>query len=336
MLSRHAEDTFWAGRYLERAQDTARILDVTYHTLLSTPVGEQDDTWDNVLEVLGLVPSYHEVHGPLEPRRCHEFLVADRTNPGSIVSLVRQSRENVRGVRELISSEVWETVNDLYLRLVARDVRRDLEDHPAQLYGLVKTGAQTVVGALDETMPRDATWHFFHLGENLERAEMMCRLIDVHYRRLMGSDLPASLSTWSPLLRSSSAAEAYLRTGRGADAAAVVGFLLLSRTFPRSVLFSLRDAEAHIEAVSTAPDGSSRPRRLLGRLRAELEFADVGEVLDGDLTAFLVQVQAGIREVADAVSSRFFPSVFDTGVQEVRLRAGDEPGALPGVLGGGR
>jgi uncharacterized alpha-E superfamily protein len=336
MLSRHAEDTFWAGRYLERAQDTARILDVTYHTLLSTPAVDHDDTWDNVLEVLGLVEPYQERFGPVDPVQVHEFLVVDRTNPGSIVSLVRQARENLRGVRELISSEVWETVNDLYLRLAARDVRRDLDEHPSQFYSLVKTGAQTIVGAIDETMTRDATWHFFHLGENLERAEMMCRLIDVHYRRLLASELPSSSETWRPLLRSSSAAEAYLRTGRGADAQAVVGFLLLSPTFPRSVLFSLRDAESHIESVSTSGTGSSKARRLLGRLRAEIEFSDVGEVLAQDLTEFLVLVQMDVRAVADAVATRFFPSVYESGLHAVRVRAGDEPGALPSAMRVGR
>ena len=331
MLARHAQDTFWAGRYLERAQDTARILDVTYHTLLSTPVTEQDDTWDNVLEVLGLSGHYRENVGEVVPRKVHEYLVVDRSNAGSIVSLVRAARQNLRGERELISSEVWETVNDLYLRLAARDVRRDLEDHPAQLYGLVKTGTQTMVGALDETMPRDHTWHFYHLGEMLERAEMGCRLVDVHARRLMGSDLPASLSTWAPLLRSSSASEAYLRTGRGADTIAVLGFLLLSRTFPRSVLFALTDAEWHIEAVSG--DRSSRARRALGRLRAELEFSDVREILEADLSGFLTDVQVQVRGVADAVGERFFPSLADLGVQAVQVRAGDEPGAVPGPVG---
>jgi uncharacterized alpha-E superfamily protein len=323
MLSRHAEDVCWAGRYLERAQDTARILDVTYHTLLSTPAVEQATAWEGVLEVLGLSAHYRSQHGAVDHRLVHEYLLLDRTNSGSITSLVRRTRENVRGVRVLLSTEFWEAVNDLWLRLAARDLSRDLDEHPAQLYGLVKTGTQTVMGAADETMTRDEAWSFLHLGALLERAEMTCRLVDVHVRRLVEDDQLTTVGAFGPLLRSASASEAFLRTGQRPDAGDVVGFLLLSRSFPRSVLYSLVEAERHMAAVA-GPNDRSRARRLMGRLRAELEYADVHELISGGLTTFLASIQADVREVTEAVADRFFPSVYDLAVQSVLVRSGEE------------
>ena len=207
----------------------------------------------------------------------------DTENPGSILSSVEQARENARTVREQLSTELWESLNSFCLQLRGRNLRADLEFQPHELYGMVRRQCQTVAGVAAETMARDEGWRFFMLGWNLERAEMACRLLSVRYRQLS----PSAFHEWMGTLRSASALEAYRRTYRASmDPVDVVEFLLLSRTFPRSVLFSLRTAENQLDRL--APEGAAtRPLRQLGRVCASLEYADVRELMQGDLGAEL-------------------------------------------------
>ncbi len=303
MLARHAENLFWAGRYIERAEDTARILDVTYHGLLEASPTEAARAWSDVLAVLRLSADF-------ATRGCDavsvtEFLVSDESNPGSIVAAVGRARENLRSVRELVTTELWESVNRFHLDMRARNLRVDIEDQPYELYALVKRRCQMVVGVATETMPRDDGWRFLQIGWMLERAEMTCRLLDVRYG---GEDPQVGFHHWLGTLKSASASEAYRRSYRGSmDPADVLEFLLLSRRFPRSVLFCLRRAENDL-AMLGSNDGQqlSRPERLLGRIRAELEYRDVNDVLADGVPVFLGELQRGVRQVAEAVALEYF------------------------------
>ncbi len=240
MLARDAESLFWAGRYLERAESTARLLDVTYHSLLETAPAEEAAAWQGVLSAVRLDQGFAKTGRPLTAAAVSEFLVHDADNPGSILAAVEQARENARTVREQLSTELWESLNSFGLQLRGRNLQADLEFQPHELYGLVRRQCQTVAGVATETMARDEGWRFFVLGWNLERAEMACRLLSVRYRQLS----PTAFHEWMATLRSASALEAYRRQYRASmDPVDVVEFLLLSRTFPRSVLFSLRTAQ---------------------------------------------------------------------------------------------
>jgi uncharacterized alpha-E superfamily protein len=307
MLARHAESLFWCGRYLERAEDTARMLDVTYHGLLESPPGEASRSWLDLLAVLNLDGVFAEAGLMPTAEGVSDFLVLDDKNGGAIVSAVARARENARSVRELISTELWEAVNNFFLELQARDLRRDLTHQPYELYGMVKRWCQTVAGVAAETMPRDDGWRFLMLGWMLERAEMTCRLIDVRYPELaMVSDIDR-FHTLLGVLKSASGSEAYRKAyGASTAAADVVEFLVLSRTFPRSVLFCLRQAEEALADLSE-PDVLDRPQRVLGRLRSELEFADVPELISSSgLQSALDRIQSGVREVADAIGTQYF------------------------------
>ncbi len=312
MLARHAEDLFWAGRYIERAEDTARLLDVTYHGLLEAPLSDPEQAWRELLEVLHLEQAFATKGVPLTDGAVTEFLVLDVDNPGGIVSAVSRARDNARNVRERISTELWEAINTLYLELRARDLRADLAQEPYQLYGFVKTRCQTVSGVSAETMSRDDGWRFLLLGRMLERAEMTCRLLSVRFGRAGAEELGqgtaphSEVHFWIAVLKSVSAFEAYLKAHRAEiDPTDVLEFLLLSREFPRSVLFSLRAAERELIrlGVGGAP---TRPERLLGRLRADLEFMDVLELIERGLPVALDQLQNGILDVAGAVQAHFF------------------------------
>lgn len=322
MLARLAENLFWAGRYVERAEDTARLVDVTYHTLLESPAGEGGTaSWGQLLDVLHLRSLYGD--RPVEPARVIPFLVLDRDNPGSVTSSIVRARENARSVRELISSELWEAINDLHLALSSRDLRRDLADQPYELFGLLRRGCMSIYGVASETMPRDDGWRFMALGRVLERAEMTCRLIDVRYQQLedlagpsrrlaavedgsrpRGADR-ADFHHWVAVLKSASAFEAYRRRYRSSmDPADVVEFLLLEPDLPRSVVFCLSSAMHQLQVLSRG--GPSRAVRMLGRVTASLQYRDVGELFEVGLHDFLDGVQDRVAGVAEAVADEFF------------------------------
>lgn len=316
MLARHAENLFWAGRYVERAELTARMVDVTYHGLLESPPGEVQGAWTQLLEVLQLDQVYRDQYDQRDATRVVGFLVDDEANPGSVLTSITRARENLRGVREFISTETWEAINSLYLQIRERDLPADLAGQPFELFGAVKRGAQLVVGVANETMPHDDGWRFLTLGRMLERVEMTCRLLLV---RLAGTDdarRELGFHDGLAILKSVSASEAFRKTHRQMDPAGVVEFLLLSSDFPRAVLYCLRSADVQLAVLGDDVPGVGRARRMLGRLRAAVEFRNVEELLAEGLGPFLGWVQTEIRAVADACADEFFrhtkPSVLHT------------------------
>jgi uncharacterized alpha-E superfamily protein len=309
MLARHAESLFWAGRQIERAEDTARMLDVTYHGLLEAMPWEAERSWRDLLKVLWLDLPFAELEQGMRANTVSEFLVFDPQNPGSIVSDVTSARENARAARELVSSELWEAINRFHLELRSRDLRDDVEARPHELYAFVKRSCQTISGVASETMPRDDGWRFLKLGWMLERAEMTCRLIDVRYSQMVTARAAGGFHHWLQTLKSASGSEAFRRRYRASmDPADVVEFLLLSRTFPRSVLFCLRAAEIDLARLEAGSATLARPQRILGRTRSDLEFLDTRELLEGDLHVFLDQLLSGVRQVAESVALQYFRS----------------------------
>jgi uncharacterized alpha-E superfamily protein len=307
MLARHAESLFWAGRQIERAESTARMLDVTYHGLLEAMPWEAERSWKDLLKVLWLDRRFAELEQGVRAATVSEFLVFDHNNPGAIVSSVGQARVNMRSARELVSSELWEAVNAFHLDLRSRNLRADVEARPHELYGFVKRSCQMVAGVAGETMPRDDGYRFLMLGWMIERAEMTCRLLDVRYSQLVTAGATGGFHHWLQTLKSASGSEAFRRRFRASmDPADVVEFLLMSRTFPRSVLFCLRSAENDLVRLEAGNTTLTRPQRLLGRTRSDLEFLDTRELLDGDLHLFLDQLLNGVRQVAEAVATQYF------------------------------
>jgi uncharacterized alpha-E superfamily protein len=308
MLARHAEALFWCGRYLERASYTARMLDVTYHGLLESPPSEARQAWVDLLAVLHMRSAFEARHESITAPAVSTFLVADATNQGAVISAVGAARDNARSVRELLSTEVWESINTFWLELAARDLSEDLEQAPYALYGLVKRRCQAVAGTAVETMPRDDGWRFLMLGWMLERAERTCRLLYVRYGATQARGDAEGSHHWVGVLKAASASEAYRRQYSASFSPAhVVEFLLLSRTFPRSVLYALRSAEDRINELGV-PGRLSRPQRSIGRLRSDLEFRDVNELLGGDLVAYLEGMLDGVNRVAALVGTQFFRS----------------------------
>ena len=295
MLSRIAEALFWIGRYVERADGTSRILDVHLQVLLEDSWSDEDLSCRSLLSVMGAPPP----NGPVDRNRLVELLVADVKNPSSIIGALAAARENARRARETISAEMWEALNGAWTALPG--VRREA----VSVHGVlawVRQRAAMVSGVADATMSHDDCWRFIVLGRSLERADMTARLIAT--RAIAGGP------SWTHLMRSCGAYQAFLRTYRGAsDDVNAAEFLLLDRLFPRSVFAALETAEECLEAIepSAARVGvADEARRVIGRARTGLEYRGAAELLV-DLPGEMEGVQRACSEASNAVSRRYFP-----------------------------
>jgi uncharacterized alpha-E superfamily protein len=303
MLSRIAESLFWIGRYLERADGTARILDVQLRLLLEDPWLDEDASCRALLSVMGHPVDEARVD-PVDGREMLELL-AHSDSAGSIVSSLAAARENARRAREVVSTEMWESLNTTRNEVLAGRWRAR---SPYRLFAWVRDRVAVVTGIADATMSRDQAWHFLVLGRYLERADMTARLIAAQDAR------GGSGAGWSLVLRSCGAFEAFLRTyGAAASEDRAAEFLLLDRLFPRSVVHALLEADACLAQLSTDEAysaarlvGRDDARRLLGRARTELEYRPLAEVY-ADLATHMDRVQRVCSAASDAVAQRFFP-----------------------------
>lgn len=300
MLSRIAENLYWIGRYIERADDTARILDVHVHHFLDGPMVDEAEVCHDLLAAMG-VPEPDGAY--LDARRVTEILAFDDTNPSSIVSSLRAARSNARGVSEAISSEMWEALNATYHALPGQ-VELGGSVGPYGFFRFVRERAAVIAGLTDSTMSRDDAWCFLVLGRSLERVDMIARLLSTGL-----ASAEADNSDWVVLLRSCSAHEAFLRTyRREPDPALAAQFLLLDRVFPRSILSALSTAEDCLAALDP-PSQRARTlddtRRILGRVRTNLEFSRPGDLL-AHLAEQLDAVQAGCSEASASLAARYF------------------------------
>ncbi|MFC5380050.1 alpha-E domain-containing protein [Aquipuribacter nitratireducens] len=298
MLSRIAESLFWIGRYVERADDTARIVDVQVQRILEDPWLDEAEACASLLAVMGA----RDLDGPVDRRRLLDVLAYDPTGPGSIAGALAAARENARRAREVVSSEMWEALNTTYYAIPTRV--RAASAH--RFAGWVRERAAVVTGIADTTMSRDAGYQFLVLGRSLERADMTARLL--------ATTVLEGGPSWQTVLHGCGAYEAFLRTYRGgrqggrSDAQAAE-FLLLDRLFPRSVVNALATAERCLEDLD--PDAgrvgyADDARRTLAWTRGQLEFRSPDELL-GDLAEEMQRVQQAASRVSDAVSRRYFP-----------------------------
>ncbi|MDP9101258.1 MAG: alpha-E domain-containing protein [Actinomycetota bacterium] len=298
MLSRVAEALYWTGRYVERAEDTARLLDVHVHGLLEEPWVDEPQACRDLFMIMGVqVPK-----GPIGGRLTTERLAFFREDTTSIVGALAAARDSARGVREALSSELWECLNGTFHALDAQ-VGAARRHGPHGFFAYVRERAAIVGGLLDGTMPRDDGWRFLVLGRSLERVDMTARLLWASLA------YGGARTGWVRLLRSCSGHEAYLRAHRvGVEPDRVVAFLLLDRLFPRSVYSALALAEKCLTEIDPAVGRTGvddAARRLLGRARTDLEFRSSTELI-ADLPDVLDALQRTCSEVGSAVGERYF------------------------------
>lgn len=298
MLSRIAESLFWVGRYIERADVTARILEVHLQLLLEDPWISEDLACRSLLAVMGAPPP--PVGPQITPKDVLDTLAYDRLNPGSIAGALDAARENARRARETISTELWECLNKTRNELPSAITTRTSPD----FFAWVQEKSAMATGITDSATARDQVWTFLVLGRSIERADMTARLVAT--RAVAGSAGPS----WTTLLRSCGAHEAFLRAYRGSASDALAAeFLLLDPLFPRSVVFALTQAEDCLVQLGEGNERSSNESavRILGRVRSGLEFRPVGQLL-AHLPDEMEEVQRACSSASDAVRVRYFPT----------------------------
>ena len=311
MLSRVASAIYWCGRYLERADNTARFIDVNLHMSLDAPIAFSDQ-WEPLVAVTGNKEAFYARYD--EPSRDNvlQFLTHDPGNPSSIVSCLGRARENARSTREVMSSEMWEQINRFYLTVSSRGVRHRSTRDAFSFYSEVKLLSNLVTGVADDTMSHDEAWHFFRLGKMIERADNTSRLLDVKYFLLLPSiDVvggPVDEMQWTMILGSASALEMYRKRFGQVSPMNVVDFLLLDPDFPRSLLYCIVHADDSLRDITGSPSGAYRNRaeQWLGLLKAELAYASVADIIGSGLHEFLDGLQSKLNKVGFAIYEAFF------------------------------
>jgi len=313
MLSRTADHLFWMSRYTERAENTARMLDVNYQTsLLPQSAAVAQLGWQGTLSISELLPSYRALYGDVTPKSVMEFMVRDEDNPSSIISCLRAARENARAVRGTLTTEVWETQNQTWLELNRMLKSGEFERDPAQFFEWVKFRSHLSRGVTVGTMLMDESLHFMRLGTFLERADNTARLVDVKFHAVESDffgtasekDQEYDFYHWSAILRSVSGFEIYRKVYRDVIKPERVAELLLLRPdMPRSLLASLNGVVENLALV--ANDQSAETVRRAGKLRAELQFGRIDEIMATGLHAFLTQFLDRVNELGAYISRDF-------------------------------
>jgi uncharacterized alpha-E superfamily protein len=297
VLSRIAESLYWIGRYVERAEDTSRILDVHLSLLFDDPWAPEDVVCASLMSAMG-----RESDQPVSRVEMLDCLAWDRTSPGSVLGALAAARENARRSREVVATDLWENINVTFLE-ASRPERRA---NPHAFLTWVRERAAAFNGTADATLSRDEAWNFLILGRSIERADMTARLVAA--RALTGDFGPS----WVTLLQSCGAYQAFLRSAKGVvDDRRSVEFLLLDPIFPRSLMSALVAAERCLDELAAEHGSTERGRereahRVLGMIRSELEFAPTAELFE-DVYHVMERVQSACSVASDAVARRYFP-----------------------------
>lgn len=311
MLSRTADSFFWIGRYMERAEYSARYLDVHYHLLLgSEEADSQADLWRKYLETTGELETYQNLHDPIRTSSVVEFLTLNKFNPNSIVQLIAAARDNARGIQDQLSSEVWHQINTFHLNLRVTTPDSFWQAPHEWLFGVQHT-CYTLYGVLASTMMHDEGWCFYRLGQNIERAGHTTRLL-AHPILLKGTSEPSVLSEFYlclAILKSASAYEAYRKVYRSdLVPLRIAAFLLLNERFPRAVHCCTGTVRQLLSRLTTNTSSlnTKEPVRLAGQLAADLEYATIEEVYRTGLAPFLSDITESLDQISDAITQTFF------------------------------
>jgi uncharacterized alpha-E superfamily protein len=311
MLSRVADSIFWMSRYIERAENVARFVDVNLHLMLDLPGGMKEQ-WEPLVRITGDWEMFHERYGDATKDSVIQFLAFDLDNPNSIRASLSAARENARTVREIISSEMWSEINGFYLDVSNAASPSRAVEAPHEFFTRIKRSGHLVEGVTNATMSHGEAWHFCRVGRLLERADKTTRILDTKYFFLLPTTAEVGSPTddlhWSAVLRSASGFEMYLKRYGRISPGAVAQFLICDREFPRSVRHCARHAAESLHSITGTPDGafSNSAERSLGRLAAELDYTDSTDIVAAGLHEFLDALQLKLNRVGDAIIETFF------------------------------
>ncbi|QPJ62835.1 MAG: alpha-E domain-containing protein [Candidatus Nitronauta litoralis] len=314
MLSRVANALYWMNRYLERAENTARIIESQLHMLLDLPSMRKDpNAWKPLVDITGDAKYFTENIGDYTRENVIFFHTFDNKYPHSITSCLTAARENARSVREIIPSEMWEKINNLYLGIAEPGADEEAGRSPHKFYYDIKMSCHLIIGIAYSTMAHGEAWHFSQLGRYLERADKTSRILDVKYFIILprvdyvGSSLDNV--QWTALLKSTSSLEMYRKRFNLISSNNIVDFLIFDRVFPRSVLYCINHAEQSLSKIYGASDelsSSSSLYRLMGKLKGKVNYSHIDEVMDIGLHQFLDGIQYDLNTVGEEIHENFF------------------------------
>jgi uncharacterized alpha-E superfamily protein len=320
LLSRAADAVYWMARYIERAENVARFIDVNLHLQLDLPL-EPAHQWQPLIDTSGDAAVFRERYGNADKRSVIKFLVLDGDNLNSVISCLRAARENARSIREIISSEMWEHVNSLYLKIQSQMSLAESE-RLAELLRGIRLGCHMFEGITDSTMSYNEAWHFLRLGRQLERADKTSRILDVKYFMLLPSadavGTPYDDIHWSAVLKSVSGFEMYRKKYGRIVPRDIVEFLVLDREFPRAIRHCLREADESLHTITGTPMGSCEcPSECsLAPLRAELDYISVSKIVKEGLHEYLDDLQARMNAIDGNLTRDFFGGESDSETSE--------------------
>jgi len=310
MLSRVADAIYWTSRYVERAENVARFVNVNLDLMLDSPTGQRP-SWEPLVQTTGDQVLFEKNYDGYTPQNVTQFLTYDSTYLNSIFSSVRAARENARTVREVISREMWEALNALYLTVKEARKEQLPPEEMADFYENVKLGGIHFAGATDATLSHGEAWHFSAMGRMLERADKTSRILDVKYYVLLPNlgDVGTAIDQvgWTALLNSASALQMYRQRYHTITPKQVAHFLLFDANFPRSVRHCVHRMQRSLHNITQTPIGDYRgsAERLIGTLRSTLDYAVIDEVMDMGLHEYLDRLQKSLNKIGCAITDQF-------------------------------
>lgn len=311
MLSRIAESLYWLARYMGRAEDTARILDVNYYLMLEQGPSDYEFDWEPILQMAGEQEHFRKVYGEATSETVFEFLAFRRDNPSSIVQCVAKARENARTIRDFLSRETWEDINSFYHRVLHFVPEQEFAAGPHRFCDEIRFGCHRYYGARDATLPHDEGWDFLRIGASLERAETTARLAGMQFPKPVSEPLvEAHLShQWMAILRSVGAYAAYRRQYRSViEPDRVAEMLILHPEHPRSVRFNTTELQTGLRSISGAQTGSyaTEAERLTGKVLEGLRYTTMDEILAGGLHPYTNNLLRSYRAIGDHIGRSYF------------------------------
>jgi len=331
MLSRVANSLYWMSRYIERAENIARIVDVNLQLLLDLRNLNEERLakhWLPIVQTTGDEAQFFALHKKATAQNVTEFLVFQMENSNSIISAICQARENARMVRDQITIELWEELNRLYWFVRTPDARNCWKESPSEFFQQIKSSSLLISGLSYATLIRNEGWWFAQTGKYIERADKTSRILDLRYEALPPRGLPTNVSEtdaldWSAILRSCSAWDAY-KTIHGAEVnpRLVAEFLLLSEDFPRSVRFCVDEFTVALRKISGVAEGKfcNDAEKLAGRLLADLQFITIEEIFDAGLHDYLDRLQTKLNDIGNALFHAYIVQNFNNVEEEFMVQ----------------
>lgn len=318
MLSRVADNLYWFGRYLQRAEGTARLINVNSNLLLDlprrVPLG-----WHPLIEIFDAQAEFARLYDEPSESNVVRFLIIDERNPGSILASIKHAREILRQSRDVMPRETWERINDLFLLVKAQGERACQRRYRAEVLTQVINASMVLSGIVLASMSRDVGFSFMRLGNNIEQADITTRIVDTRSANLIqprhADELrPFQAIQWMSVLKSLTGYQMYRRHVRvRVSGPSVLGFLIQDTAFPRSVRFCLLRVERELPKLPTV-SGVRDVERALARLSARVSDADMNQLVEQGLHKFLDEVQAGLNELSNTISATYFR--FDGGTAQ--------------------